>query len=101
MAMLTGAAMMCLTISSCSNDDNAVDIDGDVPNVGVATVKNFTELTTAEFGWVIATDGKAYLNSAAATAAGTQAVAFIFLHFFLCISRIYLIFAHIISLIYL
>ena len=40
MAMLTGAAMMCLTISSCSNDDNAVDIDGDVPNVGVATVKN-------------------------------------------------------------
>ena len=46
-----------------------------MPNVGGATVKALTELTTAEIGWVIAADGKAYPTSDAATAARTEAVA--------------------------
>ena len=74
-ALLLGMTMTCVTMTSCSNDDNPVDLPGDEPSVGGATVKELSELTTAEIGWVIAADGKAYMNSAAATAAGTEALA--------------------------
>jgi hypothetical protein len=63
-------------MTSCSaNDDNPIDIEGNVPCVGNVMGKEFGELTSAEVGWVIALDGKVYKNPDAATAAGTEAVA--------------------------
>lgn len=75
-ALMLGMTISSVMFTSCTVEDTPVgDVPGDVPNVGGATVKALSELTKADVGWVIATDGKAYLNPAAATAAGTEAVA--------------------------
>ena len=76
-ALVMGMAMTCVTMTSCSKEDNPVVDNSDIPSVGVMTVKELDELTTAEIGWVIAADGKAYMNPAAATAAGTEALAMV------------------------
>ena len=46
-----------------------------MPSVGQTTVKELSELTTAEIGWVIADDSKAYPNAAAARDAGAEPLA--------------------------
>lgn len=76
-ALVLGMTISSVMITSCTAEDNPVGVPGDVPNVGATTVKELSELTTAELGWVIAADGKAYLNSAAAKAAGTEALAMV------------------------
>ena len=75
-ALMLGMAMTCVTmITSCTAEDNPVDVPGDVPNVGGATVKELSELTTAEIGWVIGADGKAYSSVWQAMANHTETVA--------------------------
>ena len=71
-ALVMGMAMTCVTMTSCSKEDNPVD---DVPSVGQTTVKELSVLTAAEIGWVIADDSKAYPNAAAARAAGAEPLA--------------------------
>lgn len=71
-ALVMGMAMTCVTMTSCSKEDNPVD---DVPSVGQTTVKELSVLTTEEIGWVIADDSKAYPNAAAARAAGAEPLA--------------------------
>ena len=75
-ALMLGMTISSVMFTSCTAEDNPVgNVPGDVPNVGATTVKELSELTTAEVGWVIAADGKAYMNSAAAKAANTEALA--------------------------
>ena len=77
-ALVTGIAMTCVTMTSCTVEDNPVVTPPDIPGgVGQAQVKEIEELTTAEIGWVIAADSKAYPTAAAATAAGTDPLAMV------------------------
>lgn len=77
-ALVTGIAMTCVTMTSCTVEDNPVVTPPDIPGgVGRAQVKEIGELTIAEIGWVIAADSKAYPNAAAATVAGTEPLAMV------------------------
>ena len=77
-ALAMGIAMTCVTMTSCTVEDNPVVTPPDIPGgVGRAQVKEIGELTIAEIGWVIAADSKAYPNAAAATDAGTEPLAMV------------------------
>jgi len=77
-ALAMGIAMTCVTMTSCTVEDNPVVTPPDIPGgVGRAQVKEIGELTIAEIGWVIAADSKAYPNAAAATVAGTEPLAMV------------------------
>jgi hypothetical protein len=77
-ALVMGIAMTCVTMTSCTVEDNPVVDTPDIPGgVGQTQVKEIRKLTTAEIGWVIAADSKAYPNAAAATDAGTEPLAMV------------------------
>ena len=77
-ALVMGIAMTCVTMTSCTVEDNPVVDTPDIPGgVGQTQVKEIGELTTAEIGWVIAADSKAYPDAAAATDAGTDPLAMV------------------------
>ena len=78
-ALLAGIAMTCVTMTSCSKEDNPVVDTPDIPGgFWPDQVKEISDLTTtAEIGWVIAADSKAYPTAAAATAAGTDPLAMV------------------------
>ena len=77
-ALAMGIAMTCVTMTSCTVEDNPVVTPPDIPGgVGQTQGKEIRKLTTAEIGWVIAADSKAYPNAAAATAAGTEPLAMV------------------------
>ncbi len=77
-AMVMGLTMTCVTMTSCSSDDDD-PAGGSVPNVGqgAVSVKEFGQLTKSDLGWVIGADSKAYANVAAAAASNTEALAVI------------------------
>ena len=77
LALAAGLALAGTGLTSCSgDDDNPVD-NPEPPSVGQATVKELLNLTKEDIGWVIGTDGKAYMNVAAATSAGTEPLAMV------------------------
>ena len=77
-ALMLGMTMTSVTMTSCSaNDDNPVTPPNIPGGVGQAQVKELSELTTAEIGWVIAADSKAYPNAATAKETGTEPLAMV------------------------